>query len=154
RTKAIDNHCHAQPVADVGTAQAEPPDPVGKSPAFLEVRLRDSNPEWIEAWRALYGYPHQDATPEHVRELLNTKKRLMREKGEGFSAWALDQAGIEVALVNVPERPGGQSAHRFRWVPFADGLLFPFEIKDPTGNTQRRRKEIGLDKPPGSLSLF
>jgi len=63
------------------------------------VRPRETNPEWIEAWRALYGYPHRDASAEHVRDAFSAKQRVMLEKGTNYPAWILDQAGIEFVLV-------------------------------------------------------
>ena len=152
--RVIDNHCHDLPAPDAKYIERDLPDPIGKSLDFFDARQRETNPRWIQAWRALYGYTKQDLTQEHVGELFRAKQRLMRDKGANYPAWVLDQIGIEVALVNAPQLGAGQSAPRFRWVPFADGFLFPFESRDPTGNVQRRRREIGLDKPPASLSEY
>src|SRR5262249_22144478 len=148
KIQAIDNHCHDLPARDPSAQRRQPADPLGKSTPFTAVPFRETNPDWIEAWRGLYGYKYKDRTPEHVVEVLTVKERLIREKGNGYPAWVLDQTRIDVALVNAPLLGSGQGLPRFRWVPFADGFLFPFDSKDPTGNIQRRRKEIGVVKPP------
>ncbi len=148
KIQAIDNHCHDLPAHGPSVQQTQPSDPVGKSTPFTAVPLRETNPEWIEAWQDLYGYKYKDRAPEHVGELLTVKERLIREKGNDYPAWVLDQTRIDIALVNAAHLGSGQALPRFRWVPFADGFLFPFDSTDPTGNIQRRRKEIGVDTPP------
>ena len=153
--RAIDNHCHYGPAVDPKTPDAAPTaDPLGKSPAFFDARQREDHPSWIQAWRALYGYRRQDRSDAYVRELFQTKQAFRRGKGADYPSWILDKIGIDIALVNSPQLGYGQDRPRFRWVPLADGFLFPFEYRDPTGNVQRRRKEVGLEKPPASLSDY
>src|SRR5688572_32674645 len=117
--QAVDNHSHSLPARNPAATSAAPADPLGASPPFFSVRQRETNPEWIEAWRALYGYQHRDASAEHVRDAFSAKRNLMREKGTSYPAWILDQARIEVALVNAPQLGLGQSEPRFRSVPYA-----------------------------------
>src|SRR4029078_12187289 len=102
-TKAIDNHAH--PLRYVAEGQktddeydALPCDTLEQAPG--PVRLRPENPEWIGAWRSLYGYTHNDATPEHVEDLIAAKQRAIRERGSGYAAWVLDKIGIETMLAN------------------------------------------------------
>jgi hypothetical protein len=121
RIRAVDNHSHGLP-ATTGSAVSEPEDPLGTSAPFFAVRQRETNPEWIEAWRALYGYRHADIALEHVREAFRTKRSRMKEKGTGYPEWVLDQVGIEFALINAAELGAGQTSPRFRWVPYADGF--------------------------------
>jgi uncharacterized protein len=146
--RAVDNHSHALPARNPTATVASPADPLGTSAPFFSVRQRETNPEWIEAWRTLYGYPHRDASAEHIREAFNAKQRQIQEKGTNYPAWILDQAGIEVALINARGLGLGQTEPRFRWVPYADGFLFPFPLTDFPGNPQPRRAEVGLDKAP------
>jgi len=146
--RAVDDHSHPLPARNPGATAAIPADPLGTSPPFFSVRQRETNPEWIEAWRALYGYPHRDASAEHVRDAFSAKQRVMLEKGTNYPAWILDQAGIEFVLVNAPRLGLGQTEPRFRWVPYADGFLFPFPVADVPLNPQPRRVEVGLDKAP------
>jgi predicted TIM-barrel fold metal-dependent hydrolase len=126
RIKAIDHHSHALPARTPDPNEAERPDPLGKTPFPYPVRLRVTNPEYVEAWRALYGYRHDDMTGEHAREALTAKLRLMEDKGEDYPAWVLDQASVETIFVNMPGLGPGQTAPRFLWVVYADALLSPF----------------------------
>ena len=72
----------------------------------------------------------------------------MLKEGTNYPAWILDQVGIEFALINAPQLGFGQAEPRFRWVPYADGFLFPFPTADFPGNPQQRREDVGLDKVP------
>jgi hypothetical protein len=152
--RVIDNHCHYSPAPDAKTLQSDSPDPLGKSPAFFDARQREDHPRWIQAWRALYGYTGHDINDNHIRELFKTKLELMRGRGADYPIWVMDKIGIDMALVNAPQLGSGQIGPRFRWVPLADGFLLPFAYDDPTGNVQRRRKEVGLEKLPPTLPEY
>jgi predicted TIM-barrel fold metal-dependent hydrolase len=152
KIKAIDNHDHAMPARIPDPAERKRPDPLGKTPFEYPTRLRITNPEYAEAWRALYGYRHQDMTSDHAREALEAKLRLMQEKGMDYPSWVLDQAGVESVLVNTPSPGPGQNAPRFLWIPRADGFLFPFGSED--GRAKSFRREVGLDGPPASVSEY
>src|SRR5712691_5778784 len=128
KIKAIDNHAH--PLKYV--AQGEKPDdeydalPLEAIEAFpLPVRLSPTNPEFIRAWHDLFGYAYNDMSETHVAELLKTKQRAMRGKGDGFPAWVLDQLNIETMFANRVSMGRGLTAPRFRWVAFDDALIFP-----------------------------
>jgi hypothetical protein len=112
--RAIDNHAH--PVRVVGAGEqpdrffdALPVDhmepesePVGLGPAAA-----------TDAAHALYG-----STP---------KARTMQEKGDQYPAWVLDQMGVETMLANRVEMGSSIQPPRFRWVPYADALIFPLD---------------------------
>ena len=126
--KAIDNHAH--PLKYV--AQGEKPDdefdalPLDVIEAFpLPVRLSPTNQEFIRAWRDLYGYAYRDMSEMHVAELLKTKQRVMKERGDHFPAWVLDRLNIETMFANRVAMGRGLAAPRFRWVAFDDALIFP-----------------------------
>ena len=128
KIKAIDNHAH--PLRYV--APGEKPDdefdalPLDAiAPIPLPVRLNPGNLEFVNAWRDLYGYKHDDMSEAHVRELLQTKQRVAGEQGERFPAWVLDQLGIETMFANRVAMGRGLVAPRFRWVSFVDALIFP-----------------------------
>src|SRR5438132_3582112 len=128
KIKAIDNHAH--PLKYV--AEGEKPDdeydalPLDVIEQFpLPVRLSPANPEFVRAWHDLYGYKHEDMSPPHVRELMAAKQRVMKERGDGFPAWVLDQLNIETMFANRVAMGRGLTAPRFRWVAFDDALIFP-----------------------------
>src|SRR5438034_6757487 len=92
KIKAIDNHAH--PLKYV--AEGEKPDdefdalPLDAIPAFpLPVRLNTNNPEFIRAWHDLYRYAHNDMSEAHVRELMNAKLAVVKQRGEGTPTWIL-----------------------------------------------------------------
>ena len=134
RIHAIDNHAH--PVRY--TAPNEPPDrffdalPVDNmEPQSDPVNLRPNAPAMAEAWRALYSSDRFDQA---------RKTSLMQQKGAAWPAWALDQMGIEIMLANRVEMGPGESfpASRFRWVPYADVLIFPMETSKLAVNSDRK----------------
>ena len=128
KIKAIDNHAHPVKYVTAG----EPADtefdalPLDAITAFpLPVRLSPTNPEFIRAWRDLYGYKHSDMSEAHVRELMNAKRAIVKQNGEATPAWILDQVNIETMFANRVAMGRGLTAPRFRWVSFDDALLFP-----------------------------
>jgi hypothetical protein len=169
--KAIDNHTHA----GLPVLPGQPPDsdydalPVGGLPPYsFPARLTPKNPDFITAWRELYGYPYTDRTDAHVQELLALKQRIRDEKGLGYAAWVLDRLGTEIALANRMSVGPGLEAPRFRWVPFADPLLYPLDAKAVAAVTpdrmdlvprerkhiQRYLKELGLGAVPPTLGAY
>jgi len=126
RIRAIDNHTHDDP-ADPQRGGAWRADaPLGAADYPDVAPLRRDDVQWMQAWKALYGYTHSDMEPAHLRELLATKQRVLRESGERWPTLVLDKAGVEIALVNATQLGPGQRNDRFRWVPYADPLLWPF----------------------------
>jgi hypothetical protein len=128
KIRAIDNHAHPLKYVAEGEKpddefDALPLDVIEPSP--LPVRLKLDNPEFIGAWRTIYGYTHNDMSEAHVRELLETKQRIMRERGDGYPAWILDQLNIETMFANRVAMGRGLNTPRFRWVAFADALMYP-----------------------------
>ncbi len=127
--KAIDHHSHPPRLVAAGEADDEfdalPCDPL--EPAPVPAKVRPENPQFIAAWKALWKYPYSDAAPEHLKELLATKQRIKREQGDRYSAWVLDQLGIETEFANRVAMGHGLVVPRFRWVPFDDALLFPLD---------------------------
>jgi predicted TIM-barrel fold metal-dependent hydrolase len=130
RIRAVDNHAHVPKVVgenekadDEFDALPCPPEP----DAATFARARADNPEYVAAWRALYGYNYMDMSEAHVRELVERKRRVMREQGDNYPAWVLDKLGIDVTLANRVAMGRGLNNARFRWVSYDDALLFPLE---------------------------
>src|ERR1051326_8600373 len=118
KIKAIDNHAHPIRALSEGEEDREfdalIPDEL--EPAPLPLKLRPDNPEFVAAWRALYGYAHDDMSEAHLREVVEAKNRTMREKGDDYPVWVLDRLGIETMLGNRVAMGRGVAAPRFRWV--------------------------------------
>jgi hypothetical protein len=128
RIKAIDNHAHPLRYVAAGAKADDEFDALpldALEPFALPVRLNPTNQEFIGAWRALYHYSHDDMSDAHVRELLAAKQRVLKERGEAFPSWVLDQLNIETMFANRVAMGPGLSPPRFRWVAFDDALIFP-----------------------------
>jgi len=126
--RAFDNHAHPLRALIDGESDNEWDALVSEEPLPefpLPVGLRPDNPQNIAAWTALYGYQHSDMSQEHLAELLETKRRIMREKGNGYAAWVLDQLGIETMVANRTVMGRGLDPPRFRWASFVDALMLP-----------------------------
>jgi uncharacterized protein len=123
RIRAIDNHAHPVRMA----ANGEPPDrefdalPVDNmEPSTDPWYLRADAPGLTDAWRALYSVPNLQGKQQ-------ARSRVMAEKSTEYPAWVLDQMGVEVMLANRVVMGTGIAPPRFRWVPYADALMFPLD---------------------------
>ena len=156
--RAIDDHAHPmRPVAPGAPADSEfdalPLD--GIPPFPLPARLSTNDPIWREAKRALYGAN-------------GTASAVSRAKGQGFPAWALDRAGIDVMLSNRIAMGPGLDAPRFRWIAFADALMLPLDVSGEAARTpdtrslypreakllQRYLRELGVAALPSTLDAY
>jgi uncharacterized protein len=151
--KAIDNHAH--PVRVV--ASGEKPDrgfdalPVDNmEPQSDPVNLRPGAPAMAEAAKALAG-----------------KQQAMKDKGEQYPAWVLDQMGVDVMLANRVEMGSSIQPPRFLWVPYADSLIFPLDNSKLAVNPDRKAffeledvmrgrylTAVGLQAVPATLSDY
>ncbi len=170
KIKAIDNHSHPPKVVSAGEKDDEfdalPCDPL--EPSTPTTISRPENPQYIAAWKALYGYQYDDAKPEHVRELLAAKKKVRDEQGDNFPNWVLDQLGIESELANRIALGRGLQSPRFRWVPFDDALMYPLKTSELASETPDRKffysretdllrryvKDRGLETLPATLQDY
>jgi predicted TIM-barrel fold metal-dependent hydrolase len=104
---AIDNHAH--PVRF--TAPPEPPD-----------RFYDALPvDNLESGSDPLIYRPGAVTP------LPGKRAAMSQRGADYPSWVLDEMGVETMLANRVQMGPGIEPPRFRWVPYADALLFPLD---------------------------
>jgi hypothetical protein len=170
KIRAIDNHSHPPKVVGPGEKDddfdALPCDPL--EPAMPTTVSRPENPQYLAAWKALYNYPYDDASPEHVKELLETKKKIMQEQGDSFPDWVLDKLGIETELANRVAMGRGLYPPRFRWVPYDDALMLPLKNSDMGSDSpdrmffymrethllRRYLGDLGMDILPGNLKDY
>ena len=124
--RAIDNHSHIPPAPPRSMAAQPPQDLKGTTPFHYPVRLRVDNPEWMRAWSSLYGVNTTTMSDAERSAVHRRKRELMTLHGDAWPAWVLDQTQIEMTLVNLPALGAGQLPRRFRWVPTANSLLYPF----------------------------
>jgi hypothetical protein len=128
RIPIYDNHSHATfPDDSDMDAQAAPPD------ESSVLRLRDTNPEFVAAAKALFGYPYDDFQPEHAKWLSDKEKAAEKDGGTAYWDSILDKLNIETCLANRVALAPYLDPKRFRWVFFVDSFLFPFDNRDQTG---------------------
>ena len=158
--RAIDNHAH--PVRY--TSAGEPADrgfdalPVDNmEPQSDPVNLRPNSPAIAEAWTALFG-----------RDGKTAKQRLIDQKRGDYPAWVLDQMGVETMLANRVSMGPSIQPPRFRWVPYADALIFPLDNSALAAQNPDRKaffaledqlrsrylREAGLEKAPATLAEY
>jgi len=164
KIKAIDNHAHPRRVINAGEIDDETEPASATEPLDIPVRLRPDNAEYLLAARALYGLGG-NASPD---EAAVARQRITKERGDAFPVWVLDQLGIDVMFTNRIAMGRGLAAPRFRWVPFADPLVFPLDnsvasaanpdnLAEYTGIgrlLKRYLKEAGTPELPGTLEAY
>jgi len=170
RIPAIDHHAHPVSVTGPGERDREfdalPVD--NMEPASDPVYLRPGDPSVLAAWHSLFGYNYNDFRPEHKRELEANKRRRMQEEGDQYPTWVLDRAGVEIMLANRVAMGRGIEPPRFRWVPYADALLFPLNnsrlagvnsdrkafFADEEALLRRYLEEAATSAAPGTLAGY
>jgi uncharacterized protein len=168
RIRAIDDHAHPVRVVSSGEPDREfdalPVD--NMEPSSDPVYLRPGAPGIIDAWRQVFGYPYRDT--QHTSELVRLRQQARQDQGDGYPAWVLDQMGVEVMLANRVRMGPGIQPPRFRWVPYADALLFPLDnshlaAKNPDRKAffadeeillHRYLQEAGFSQPPLDLATY
>jgi predicted TIM-barrel fold metal-dependent hydrolase len=126
KVKAIDNHAH--PLRPI--SPGEKPDgeydalPVETLEAASDpVRARANAPEMIEARRQLFH---------------GAKSAAIGRYGQDYAVQVLDQLGIEIMLANRVAMGPGLPSPRFRWVPFADALMYPLPTESLIHNSDQK----------------
>src|SRR6516164_8171190 len=116
-----DNHSHPGFSDDTDVdAMASPP---GES---ATLRLRNDNPEFVAAAKALFAYPYDDFRPEHAKWLVEKKKAAEQAGGVGYFDGILDKLNVDICLANRAMMPAYLDTKRFHWVFFGDSFFYPF----------------------------
>ncbi len=130
--KAIDNHAH--PVRPTGAG--ETPDheydalPVESLEAESDpVRTRPGSPVLLEAHHAIFS---------------GDKAAAQKQYGQDYAVRVLDQLNIETMLANRVALGPGLPSPRFRWVPFADALMYPLPT-DPLVHNSDQKQFFALE---------
>ncbi|MBS1857692.1 MAG: amidohydrolase family protein [Acidobacteria bacterium] len=128
--KAIDNHAHPV-LAAAGDREfdALPVDSMEESSE--PVALRPDAAGTKAAAAALYAG--------------TSKADTIRQKGDGYPAWVLDEAGIDIMLANRVAMGESVQPPRFRWVPYADALIFPLDNSRLAMRNSDRRAFFALE---------
>jgi hypothetical protein len=133
-TRAIDNHAHPvlPPPGDKTDRDFDALPVDNMEPSTEVVAWRADNPELPAAWKALWNFevPAGFVGPlggEGMKRLQAAREVVKAREGEQYDEWVLDQANIGVMVANRVAMGAGVQEPRFRWVPYADALLFPFD---------------------------
>ena len=134
KIRAIDNHAH--PVRYTNSAEAADRFfdalPVDNMEAQSDpVALRPGAAQNGAAWQALYGFGFS-------QDGLKRKQALIAQQGASHPEKALDAMGTEIMLANRVEMGASIQPPRFRWVPYADALLFPLDNSALGVNSDRK----------------
>ena len=163
RIPIYDNHSHATfPDDSDMDAMASPPD------ESIVMRLRDTNPEFVAAAKALFGYPYDDFKPDHAKWLIDKKKAWEKEGGTAYFDSILDKVNIETCLANRVALAPYLNPKRFHWVFFVDSFLYPFDNHDQAAKNgdmgvyiplqekvlQRYMKQEGVNSLPADLAGY
>jgi hypothetical protein len=170
--KAIDNHAHpVLPPPNDKTDRDFDALPVDNmEPETDVVAWRPDNPQLPAAWKALWNFdaPHDSHLPldaESLKRLEAARDVVKAREGLQYGQWVLDQAGIGVMVANRVAMGPGIEQPRFRWVPYADALLFPFDSSALAAQSPDKRlffpledrlrarylQALGLKSVPASL---
>lgn len=170
RIRAIDNHAHPPKLLAPGEKDDEfdalPCDPLEPTPPGLITR--PENPQYMAAWKDLWGYKYADRSPEHVQEILTAKARAKAAQGDNYPSWILGRVGIDVELSNRVAMGRGLNDPHHRFVPFDDALLFPLDNSPIAAQTPDRKffmsredmlrtrymHEIGVSELPATLREY
>jgi predicted TIM-barrel fold metal-dependent hydrolase len=169
--RAIDVHAHPmRPVASGAPADTEfdalPLD--GIPPFPVPHRLSLDDPVWRTAQDALFHGPAAANDSLYRAGLRTAVEATRREHGEHLPEWTLDAAGIEVMLANRIAMGPGLASPRFRWVPFADPLMYPLDTRGEAARTpdtrslypkeaallKRYLRELRITKLPPTLDAY
>lgn len=149
RIKIFDHHAHP------GIAGDEEVDPGSGASWTLPMRIRPENPDWKAAAAALYGAAGKDALKKS-------------NPGAKYFDAVLDRLGVEVSIANRITMPDYLDPARFKWVFYADPLLFPFDnsglaAKNPdlaaympkeTAVERRFLQQAGMTALPATLNDY
>jgi predicted TIM-barrel fold metal-dependent hydrolase len=125
--KAIDNHAHpARNVPGDREFDALPVD--NMEPQSDPVAMRPGSPLLLEAG-----------------QVFKNKAAMMKKKGDQYPAWVLDQIGVETMLANRVAMGSSIEPPRFRWVPYADALLFPLDNSRLAARNSDRKSFFALE---------
>jgi hypothetical protein len=141
RIAIYDNHSHATfPDDSDMDAMAAPPD------ESSVLRLRDDNPEFVAAAKALFAYPYDDFRPEHAKWLIDNKKAAEASGSTAYWDSILDKLNIETCLANRVTLAPYLDPKRFHWVFFVDSFLFPFDNHGQAGKNGDMAVYIPLEE--------
>jgi len=74
-----------------------------------------------------------------------SKAAAKRERGDQYPAWVLDRMGVDIMLANRVAMGASVRPPRFRWVPYADALIFPLDNSHLAAKNSDRKAFFALE---------
>lgn len=138
--RAIDNHAHvvAPDLArDTGYDALRCDTFEANASALPPANLR-FGPDMQAVWKALYGFNGLSDSPDALKALEASQQAVRQKQGGSYFTWILDQARVDVVLANRLTMASELASPRFRWVPYDDALLVPFDTSALRVNPDRK----------------
>jgi len=138
--RAIDNHTHvvAPDIEHDSGYDALPcdtlPPATGRTPASIRF-----SPDALAAWKSLYGFSADSDSADNIKQWQAQQRAVRQKQGAAYFDSILDQAGFDLVLANRVTMAPQLDAQRFRWVPYVDALLFPFDNSVPKAGSPDRK---------------
>ena len=136
----FDHHAHP------GYADDPDVDAMAAPPGSAALRERETNPELVQAAKALWGYPYNDLSPEHTKWLIQKKDEAKKQQGMAYFSNILDKLNIEQGVANRAMMADYLNPKRFVWVFFADSFMWPFDNERETGRNSDEQVYIPLQE--------
>jgi uncharacterized protein len=136
----FDHHAHP------GFASDPDVDAMAAPPGSAALRERDTNPELVAAARALWSYPYDDLSAEHLKWLIAKKSEVRKQRGRQYFSDILDKLNIEQGVANRAMMADYLDPARFVWVFFADSFMWPFDNQRETARNADEQVYIPLQE--------
>ncbi|MGH9596048.1 MAG: amidohydrolase family protein [Edaphobacter sp.] len=145
---AIDNHAHpllSPPAyATDRNFDALPVDTM--DPYTDPAGMRPNLPALHNAWQAIFNFNGNPPLDDDALKQLDAAREATRkQQGEHYATYILDKANIGTELANRVAMGTGVQPPRFRWVPYADALLFPLDNSGLAAATPDRAQFFPLE---------
>ena len=134
----FDHHAHP------GYADDPDVDAMASPPGSAALRERETNPELVQAAKAMWGYPYNDLSPEHTKWLIQKKSEAKKQQGMAYFSKILDKLNIEQGVANRAMMADYLDPKRFVWVFFSDSFMWPFDNQRETARNSDEQVYIPL----------
>src|SRR5579862_1279737 len=136
----FDHHAHP------GYADDPDVDAMASPPGSAALRERETNPELVQAAKAMWGYPYNDLSPEHTKWLIQKKDEAKKQQGIAYFSNILDKLNIEQGVANRAMMADYLDPKRFVWVFFSDSFMWPFDNQRETARNSDEQVYIPLQE--------
>jgi len=136
----FDHHAHP------GYADDPDVDAMASPPGSAALRERETNPELVQAAKAMWGYPYNDLSPEHTKWLIQKKDEAKKQQGVAYFSNILDKLNIEQGVANRAMMADYLDPKRFVWVFFSDSFMWPFDNQRETARNSDEQVYIPLQE--------